>query len=64
MTIVAKKSCILSAREILRQDNRQEVILLAIEDITTKKILDQINIFSNIKRGRPSDAAQRLIICG
>ncbi len=36
-----KRSCSLNAREIFRQDNRQEVILLAIEDITYKKHLEK-----------------------
>jgi hypothetical protein len=30
-----------NAREILRQDNRQEVILLAIEGITASKLLEK-----------------------
>lgn len=37
---IGKKVMLLNAREIIRQDNRQQVILLAIEDITTKKGLE------------------------
>lgn len=37
---IGQKVMLLNAREILRQDNRQEVILLAIEDITDKKYLE------------------------
>lgn len=37
---IGEKVMLLNAREILRQDNRQEVILLAIEDITYKKYLE------------------------
>ncbi|GAC1369696.1 MAG: hypothetical protein NVSMB39_1770 [Candidatus Saccharimonadales bacterium] len=39
---IGRKVMLLNAREILRQDNRQEVILLAIEDITDKKDLEQL----------------------
>lgn len=38
---IGQKVMLLNAREILRQDNRQEVILLAIEDITYSKQLEQ-----------------------
>jgi PAS domain S-box-containing protein len=38
---IGKKVMLLNAREILRQDNRQEVILVAIEDITFSKQLEQ-----------------------
>lgn len=38
---IGKKVMLLNAREILRQDNRQEVILLAIEDITANKLLEK-----------------------
>ncbi len=38
---IGEKVMLLNAREILRQDNRQEVILLAIEDITLSKQLEQ-----------------------
>ena len=38
---VGERAMLLNAREIVRQDNRQEVILLAIEDITNKKIMEQ-----------------------
>lgn len=38
---IGEKVMLLNAREIVRQDNRQEVILLAIEDITIKKMLEQ-----------------------
>jgi PAS domain S-box-containing protein len=37
---IGEKVMLLNAREILRQDNRQEVILLAIEDITNNKMLE------------------------
>ncbi len=37
---IGERVMLLNAREILRQDNRQEVILLAIEDITYKKYLE------------------------
>jgi PAS domain S-box-containing protein len=37
---IGRKAMLLNAREIQRQDNRQEVILLAIEDITAKKELE------------------------
>lgn len=37
---IGEKVMLLNAREIVRQDNRQEVILLAIEDITYKKNLE------------------------
>jgi PAS domain S-box-containing protein len=37
---IGRKAMLLNAREILRQDNRQEVILIAIEDITAKKELE------------------------
>ncbi len=37
---IGEKVMLLNAREIIRQDNRQEVILLAIEDITYKKHLE------------------------
>lgn len=39
---IGEKVMLLNAREILRQDNRQEVILLAIEDITASKQLEQL----------------------
>lgn len=38
---IGEKVMLLNAREILRQDNRQKVILLAIEDITRNKQLEQ-----------------------
>lgn len=38
---IGPKVMLLNAREILRQDNRQEVILLAIEDITSKKMFEE-----------------------
>ncbi len=38
---IGEKVMLLNAREIVRQDNRQEVILLAIEDITYSKMLEQ-----------------------
>ena len=38
---IGEKDMLLNAREIIRQDNRQEVILLAIEDITFKKTLEK-----------------------
>lgn len=38
---IGQKAMLLNAREIVRQDNRQEVILLAIEDITHKKHLEE-----------------------
>ena len=38
---VGERAMLLNAREIIRQDNRQEVILLAIEDITNKKFMEQ-----------------------
>ena len=38
---IGQKAMLLNAREILRQDNRQHVILLAIEDITAKKTLEE-----------------------
>lgn len=38
---IGAKAMLLNAREIVRQDNRQEVILLAIEDVTAKKVLEQ-----------------------
>jgi PAS domain S-box-containing protein len=38
---IGEKVMLLNAREIARQDNRQEVILLAIEDITGSKRLEQ-----------------------
>ena len=38
---IGEKVMLLNAREILRQDNRQEVILLAIEDITLSKQLER-----------------------
>jgi PAS domain S-box-containing protein len=38
---IGEKTMLLNAREIIRQDNRQEVILLAIEDITYKKALEK-----------------------
>lgn len=38
---IGEKVMLLNAREILREDNRQEVILLAIEDITLSKQLEQ-----------------------
>ena len=38
---IGEKVMLLNAREIIRQDNRQEVILLAIEDITYSKQLEQ-----------------------
>lgn len=38
---IGEKVMLLNAREILRQDNRQEVILLAIEDITYNKFLEK-----------------------
>jgi two-component system, chemotaxis family, CheB/CheR fusion protein len=37
---IGQKAMLLNAREIVRQDNRQKVILLAIEDITAKKELE------------------------
>src|SRR5215212_4262834 len=36
-----EKVMLLNAREILRQDNRKKVILLAIEDITASKQLEK-----------------------
>ena len=38
---IGEKVMLLNAREILRQDNRQEVILVAIEDITFSKQLER-----------------------
>ncbi len=38
---IGEKVMLLNAREIVRQDNRQEVILLAIEDITASKLLEK-----------------------
>ena len=38
---IGEKVMLLNAREILRQDNRQQVILLAIEDITFSKQLER-----------------------
>lgn len=38
---IGEKVMLLNAREILRQDNRQEVILLAIEDTTLNKTLEK-----------------------
>lgn len=38
---IGEKVMLLNAREIIRQDNRQEVILVAIEDITMSKQLEQ-----------------------
>lgn len=38
---IGEKVMLLNAREIIRQDNRQEVILLAIEDITASKQLER-----------------------
>lgn len=38
---IGEKVMLLNAREIARQDNRQEVILLAIEDITHSKQLER-----------------------
>jgi PAS domain S-box-containing protein len=38
---IGRKVMLLNAREILRQDNRQKVILLAIEDITLHKQLEE-----------------------
>lgn len=38
---IGEKVMLLNAREIVRQDNRQEVILLAIEDITASKQLEK-----------------------
>lgn len=38
---IGDKVMLLNAREIIRQDNRQEVILLAIEDITASKQLER-----------------------
>ncbi len=38
---IGEKVMLLNAREIIRQDNRQEVILLAIEDITLSKQLER-----------------------
>ena len=38
---IGEKVMLLNAREILRQDNRKEVILLAIEDITASKQLEK-----------------------
>ena len=38
---IGEKVMLLNAREILRQDNRQQVILLAIEDTTTSKQLER-----------------------
>jgi two-component system, chemotaxis family, CheB/CheR fusion protein len=38
---IGEKVMLLNAREIVRQDNRQEVILLAIEDITASKELEE-----------------------
>jgi PAS domain S-box-containing protein len=37
---IGRKAMLLNAREIARQDNRQKVILIAIEDITAKKELE------------------------
>lgn len=39
---IGEKVMLLNAREIVRQDNRQEVILLAIEDITANKELEKL----------------------
>ncbi|HVE81124.1 MAG TPA: PAS domain S-box protein [Candidatus Dormibacteraeota bacterium] len=38
---IGEKVMLLNAREIMRQDNRQKVILLAIEDITASKQLEK-----------------------
>jgi two-component system, chemotaxis family, CheB/CheR fusion protein len=38
---IGEKVMLLNAREIVRQDNRQEVILMAIEDITASKQLEK-----------------------
>ena len=38
---IGEKVMLLNAREILRQDNRQEVILVAVEDITYSKLLER-----------------------
>lgn len=38
---IGEKVMLLNAREIMRQDNRQKVILLAIEDITASKLLEK-----------------------
>jgi hypothetical protein len=38
---IGEKVMLLNAREIIRQDNRQEVILVAIEDITYSKQLER-----------------------
>jgi nitrogen-specific signal transduction histidine kinase len=38
---IGEKVMLLNAREIIRQDNRQEVILVAIEDITLSKLLER-----------------------
>jgi PAS domain S-box-containing protein len=38
---VGERAMLLNAREIVRQDNRQKVILLAIEDITNKKQMEE-----------------------
>jgi PAS domain S-box-containing protein len=38
---LGEKAMLLNAREVIRQDNRKKVILLAIEDITQKKQLEK-----------------------
>ena len=38
---IGEKVMLLNAREIIRQDNRQEVILVAVEDITYSKLLER-----------------------
>jgi PAS domain S-box-containing protein len=46
---IGEKVMLLNAREIVRQDNRQEVILLAIEDITLSKQLERETIEAESK---------------
>ena len=46
---IGEKVMLLNAREILRQDNRQEVILVAIEDITLSKQLERQTIDAEVK---------------
>ncbi len=46
---IGKKVMLLNAREIIRQDNRQEVILLAIEDISASKELEELAKDAEVK---------------
>ncbi|MDF2461191.1 MAG: response receiver sensor diguanylate cyclase [Candidatus Saccharibacteria bacterium] len=46
---IGEKVMLLNAREIIRQDNRQEVILVAIEDITLSKQLERETIEAESK---------------